>query len=172
MEPFVGELRIFPYGFVPKGWLACNGQILPINQNAALASLLGQTYGGDGKTTFGLPNLQGQVPLGTGVNASGTTYALGQKAGEANHSLTVNEMPQHNHNVKASSATASSKTPTSNSWSTPAPNTYKPSTNATSVMLAPNALANTGTGTGHNNMQPYLALTICIATTGLYPPRP
>ncbi|MFD1990611.1 phage tail protein [Paenibacillus nicotianae] len=172
MEPFLGELRIFPYGFIPKGWLACNGQILSINQNAALASLLGQTYGGDGKTTFGLPNLQGQVPLGTGMAASTKTYTLGQKAGEANHSLTINEMPQHNHNVNASSATASSKTPTNNAWSAPAPNTYKPSAGATPVTLPPNALSDAGTGTGHNNMQPFLALTICIATTGLYPPRP
>lgn len=172
MEPFLGELRLFPYDFVPKGWLACNGQILPINQNAALASLLGQAYGGDGHTTFALPNLQGQVPLGAGVAASTKTYTLGQKAGESSHVLTTDEMPQHNHNVKASSANATSKTPTGNSWSTPIPNVYKPSTGTTSATLASPALANSGSSVGHNNMQPYLALTICIATTGLYPPHP
>lgn len=172
MEPFLGELRIFPYNFIPNGWLACNGQLLPINQNTALFSLLGATYGGDGRVTFGLPNLQGQVPLGTGVSASGTHYNSGQKAGEANHVLKTNEIPQHNHTIKASAATASLKTPLNNAWSTPTPNTYKPTSGATPVNLASNALSNTGSNIGHNNMQPSLALTICIARTGIFPPRP
>ncbi|WP_411345856.1 phage tail protein [Paenibacillus sp. WLX1005] len=171
MDPFLGELRIFTYGFIPRGWMACNGQLLSISQNTALFALLGTTFGGDGRNTFGLPDLQGQVPLAVGTSTSGIAYTWGQKAGEAAHTLTVNEIPSHTHTVSASSATASSKTPTGSSWAVPTPNVYKPRASSTATTLATEALAITGSSTGHNNMQPFLGLTICIATVGIFPSR-
>jgi microcystin-dependent protein len=172
-EPFIGEVRLYPYGRIPSGWAACQGQTLAINQNQALFSILGITYGGNGSTTFCLPNLGGRVAVGAGNNApGGGTYVLGQAAGEASHTLTANEMPQHNHLVNASStdATASTLAPgVSTTWA--ASNAeYGPATST--VAMSANAITPTGGSLPHENMQPYLALTYCIALQGIYPSRP
>lgn len=166
-EPFLGEIRLFPFNFAPNGWLLCNGQLLPINQNSALFSLLGTNYGGNGTTTFGLPNLQGSVAVHPtqGENP-------GQAQGEETHVLTINEVPQHTHQLVAASGAASTPVAAGNAWAaTGTKNAYAPSPSST-VALSPNALAVTGGGQGHSNMQPYTVGSYCIATRGIFPSRP
>jgi microcystin-dependent protein len=163
MDPFLGEIRLFSIGFTPRGWLACEGQLLPVQQNAALYSLLGVQYGGNGSTTFALPDLRGRVPVG-----SGSTYVAGQAAGEENHTLLVTEMPGHNHEVKASSAAVDVTSPKNATWGSFAEG-YAASAN---TVLSPAAIGLAGSSAPHNNMQPYLALNFCIATSGIYPSRP
>lgn len=164
-EQFLGEIRLFPYGTVPNGWAPCQGQILAISQNQALFSLLGTAYGGNGQTTFGLPDLRGRVPVHPGSGISPGTVG-----GEATHTLMTNEIPAHNHLVNASSANASvgNVAPTS-TWANPGANAYNPSGK---VLMDARALATSGNGQPHPNMQPYLALQFCIATSGIYPSRP
>ncbi|MFC0252219.1 phage tail protein [Massilia consociata] len=159
---FLGEIRLFPYDRIPSGWLPCKGQALQIRQNAALFSLLGTNYGGDGVNTFNLPDLRGQVPMCAGPNNS-----LGAAGGEEAHTLTVDEMPQHTHQVTASTGEASTPSPVDNTWAVVA-NAYAPAAN---VQMAPDALTVAGGGKAHNNMQPYLTLNLCIATVGIFPPR-
>jgi microcystin-dependent protein len=161
-EPFLAEIRIFSFGFAPKGWAMCNGQLLPINQNQALFSLVGTMYGGDGRTTFGLPNLQGRVSVGQ----SGA-HQLGERAGEQTHTLTVPELPKHGHAAKAASSTTDTN-PAGHYW---APDITGNVTFATTptVALAPAAIANTGGGQPHQNMQPFLTLNFCIALQGIFP---
>jgi len=160
-EPFISEIRLFSFNFAPKGWAACNGQILPINQNQALFSLLGTTYGGDGRVNFGLPNLQGRVPIHTGNG-----HNLGESAGEQNHTLTVAEMPQHTHVARASAANADAPVPTNNLLAS-ANNLYAPPANPTN--LHPASVTNAGSSQAHLNMQPFLTLSFCIALQGLFP---
>ncbi|MDK8182737.1 tail fiber protein [Paenibacillus sp. UMB4589-SE434] len=164
-EPFLAEIRLFPYGFAPKGWLPCEGQILNINTNQALYSLLGVTYGGDGRTTFALPNLKGRVPIHTSP-----THPFGQSQGEAAHTLTINEMPVHTHTARASSQPPSLPSAQDNVWAAPVTESYAPLTAAPDLMSV-NALAAAGGNQPHNNMQPYLSLQFCIATVGIYPSR-
>ncbi|GIP55365.1 MULTISPECIES: phage tail protein [Paenibacillus] len=161
-EPFLGEIRSFSFGIVPKGWAACNGQTLPIHQNQALYSLLGTIYGGDGVTTFALPDLRGRVPVhpGNGVQ-------LGQSAGEEHHTLTVQEMPQHTHFVFGAGTSSSNKA-ANNVWGTAPSSMY--AAEATTQMSS-NALSTTGQSQPHNNMQPYNVLSFCIAINGIYPSR-
>lgn len=162
-EPFLGEIQIFPFGFAPRGWASCNGQLLPINQNQALFSLLGTTYGGDGKTTFALPDLRGRVPVhfGNGI-------ALGESAGEEAHTLTVAETPTHTHAVMAGGE-ATSIPPQGKVWGTVAgQNLY--ATNATAAMAGA-AISMAGGSQPHNNMQPYAVLNFCIALQGVFPSR-
>ncbi|TCN00819.1 microcystin-dependent protein [Paenibacillus sp. BK033] len=162
-EPFLGEVRQFPFNFAPKGWAQCNGQLLPIQQNQALFSLLGTTYGGDGRTTFALPNLQGRVPV-----HPGQTVVLGQTAGEEAHTLTINEMPQHNHQAKGGSdATGSGLA--GKTWGTSS--SVSPFAPQPNTIMSPNAIAQAGGSQPHNNMQPYLVVNFCIALQGIYPPR-
>ncbi|WP_312110763.1 phage tail protein [Brevibacillus reuszeri] len=162
-EPFVGELRLFPINYAPRGWAFCDGQILQINQNQALYSLLGNTYGGDGRTTFALPDLRGKVP----VHVS-TSIPLGSSAGEASHTLTINEIPQHTHQVVASSANATATNPAGNTWAQVA----EPYAQANSLtQMNPAAIGTAGGSQPHNNMQPYLAMHFCIALQGIYPSR-
>lgn len=163
-EPFLGELRLFPISnYAPRGWAFCDGQILPINQNQALYSLLGTTYGGDGRNTFALPDLRGRVPIH--VHPS---IPLGTSAGEASHTLTVNEIPQHTHQVMASSANATATNPTGNTWAqVSAP--YAQANSLTPMNSA--AIGTAGGSQPHSNMQPYQAMHFCIATTGIYPSR-
>ena len=180
-SPYLSEIRIMAFSFAPKGWALCNGQTMSIQQNAALFALLGTTYGGNGVQTFQLPNLQGRVPLHIGPG-----YVEGQTAGEANHTLVVNEMPAHIHFLRAdstTSATSNTNTPapaggkvlgqsTGTGGSPPTPfgvNIY--STGAPNGQLAPQSLSGGGGSQPHENEQPYLVLNFCIALTGIFPSR-
>ncbi len=163
-EPFLSEIRIISFNFPPKGWAFCNGQLVAINQNQALFSLLGTTYGGNGQTNFALPNLQGQVPIHMGAG-----HTLGERGGEQGHTLSISEVPTHTHVAQATSATATQNNPTSTTLlaqSTSSP-LYRPS--GTNVAMAPNAVANVGGSQAHLNMQPFLVLNFCIALQGIFP---
>ncbi len=175
--PFVGDIYAFAFSFAPRGWAQCNGQSLPINQNQALFSILGTTYGGNGVTTFNLPNLMGRVPIGFG-SYGGNSYIIGQSAGEQSHALTVNEMPTHNHVLRADATTAAasnSGTPANgnaigqSAGTNSAINMY--STAAPGAFLAPQTIQNQGGGQAHENRQPFLVLNYCIALQGAFPSR-
>lgn len=164
MDQYLSEIRIFSFAFAPRYWALCNGQLLPINQNQALFSLLGTTYGGNGQTTFALPDLRGRVPMHWGNG-----MVQGQTAGEANHTLTIQEMPAHNHIALASTAGPTVNTPAGNTW---ASNTgYSPYSATGGSTMSPDTLSNTGGSQGHNNMSPYLTLNFCIALSGIFPSR-
>jgi microcystin-dependent protein len=159
-EPFLAEIRIFSFNFPPKGWAMCDGQLMPINQNQALFSLLGTTYGGDGITTFALPNLQGRLPVHTGNG-----IFLGESGGEASHTLIPAEMPQHTHAVSASANPANQGVPTGNLWA--AGNAaYNPNFN---TIMNPACVTSMGGGQAHPNLSPYLTVTLCIALQGIFP---
>lgn len=161
-EPFLGEIRLFSFGVIPRGWLPCQGQLLSVPQNQALFSLLGTKYGGDGSTTFGLPDLRGRVPLHLSP-----TYPLGQAAGEATHTLTVKEMPMHTHLVSASNEAATLVAPTGAVWAR-IDGAYSTVPN---VRMGPRAVSTAGASQAHDNMQPYTTISFCIATEGTFPPR-
>jgi microcystin-dependent protein len=168
-QPFLSEIKIMSFSYAPRGWAQCNGQLLPIQQNAALFSLLGTTYGGNGTTNFALPNMQGRTPL-----HFGNGYTQGQAAGEVNHTLTVSEMPTHNHVVTAiSTANTGSNVvnPSGQFFATSTPATLYNATGATPTVLAANTVSNTGGSQTHPNMQPYLTLNFCIAIQGVFPSR-
>lgn len=161
-EPFIGEIRIFSFNFAPRGWALCNGQLLPINQNQALFSLLGTTFGGDGRVNFALPEMRGRVPIHVG---NGIT--LGQKAGEELHTLTINEMPTHTHQAKASANGPTVTPPTGNFW---ASNTgFAPYGSMADLSMSSQAISNTGGSQAHENRSPYLTLNMCIALQGIFP---
>lgn len=172
-DPFVAEIRIFPFFFAPKGWAFCNGQLLPLSQNTALFSLLGTTYGGDGKSNFALPDLQGSAAMQQGQGPGLSLRDLGETGGTDFVTLLDSEMPSHNHNVMAVGQPAGTGTPSpsvglSRSGSG---NAYVPTTTV-SVTMAPQQLGLAGGGLPHNNMMPYLTLNFCIALQGIFPPRP
>ncbi|MCW5851460.1 MAG: phage tail protein [Anaerolineae bacterium] len=160
-EPFLSEIRIMSFGFPPKGWALCNGQLLPINQNQGLFSLLGTTYGGDGRVNFGLPNLQGRVPIHMGAG-----HTLGERGGEQGHTLSISEIPTHTHTAGASSNNGTTPIPSGNVLAA-ANNLYAAPTNLTS--LQPSTVANVGGSQAHLNMQPFLTLSFCIALQGIFP---
>lgn len=170
-EPFLAEVRIVGFNFAPRGWAFCDGQILPINQNQSLYSLLGTTYGGDGRTSFALPEFRGRTPIHKGRSNGGPVHALGQKSGEETHTLAVSEMPQHTHMLSASSSNASSEDPTNQSWAKSTERIYAASTAASATAMSSSLIANSGGGQAHENMQPYLAMNFCIALQGLFPSR-
>jgi microcystin-dependent protein len=172
-DPFVAEIRIFPFNFAPTGWAFCNGQLLPISQNTALFSLLGTMYGGDGKSTFALPNLQGNVPLGVGQGSGLSDYFEGQEAGTPTVTLIQSEMPFHTHNLMATveDGTQGSLTEGITVASSPGGQLYQNNTSGNLVMMNPIALAPAGGSMPHNNMMPYLTLNMCIAMQGVFPPR-
>ena len=162
-EPFLSEIRIFSFNFPPKGWALCNGQLLPINQNQALFSLLGTTYGGNGQTNFALPNLQGKVPI-----HEGSGFTLGQAGGEYAHTLTQSEMPAHTHFVNASQTDGNTNTPTGNILAREVGNVYRPAS-AGLLAMNPAIISNVGGSQAHTNQQPYLTLNFCIALQGIFP---
>ena len=168
-EPFLAEVRIFGFNFPPRGWAFCDGQILPINQNQSLYSLLGTTYGGDGRTSFALPDIRSRVPIHVGSSDGGTNHALGQKTGEETHTLAANEMPTHSHVNSGTSNTVDAATPTNTLL--PGANNGKPYAVSGNGFMGENSVLNTGGGQAHNNMQPYLTMNYCIALQGLFPSR-
>jgi len=167
-EPFLAEVRIVGFNFAPRGWAFCDGQILPINQNQSLYSLLGTTYGGDGRTSFALPDLRGRVPIHVGRSNGGGDHRLGQKSGEETHTLAANEMPQHDHVLQASNTDANTQVPTGHVFAR-ALNVY--ANPGTTVTLRSGTVVNVGGGQAHENMQPYIAVNFCIALQGLFPSR-
>lgn len=161
-EPFLSEIRMMSFGFAPQGWALCNGQLLPINQNQALFSLLGTTYGGDGRVNFGLPNLQGRVPNHTG----GIGHFLGQIGGEQSHTLTTSELPTHIHLAQAS-PTDGDQIIATNNYLAPVNQLYGAPANLTT--LVPGEISNAGGSQAHPNMQPFLTISFCIALQGIFP---
>lgn len=160
-EPFLSEIRMMSFGFAPQGWALCNGQLLPINQNQALFSLLGTTFGGDGRVNFALPDLRGRIPIHVGSG-----HTLGERGGEQAHTLSIAELPTHTHAVNASNADGNTAAPTnalfgsySNGYATP----------ASLTSLLSETIANTGGSQAHLNMQPFLTINFCIALQGIFP---
>jgi len=162
-DPFLSEIKIMSFGFAPKGWAQCNGQLLPIGQNQALFSLLGTTYGGDGRVSFGVPNLQGRAPTHQGAG-----LRLGQLGGEQNHTLSIGELPSHPHLVNVSSVSTEGTDTPFNNYFGGYNNLYHAAPGSTSIQ--PNTVGQTGGSQAHNNMQPYLTLNFCIALQGIFPP--
>lgn len=169
-DPFIGEVQWFAGNYAPRGWAFCDGQILPISQYTALFSILGTTYGGDGRTTFALPDMRGRVAIHRGQGPGLSNHPLGQKAGTEAETLTINQLPSHTHGLQASNNAATAATPTgglpanggrSNLYDTAAANTS----------MSASAISATGGGQPHNNMQPYVSLSCIIALQGLYPSR-
>jgi microcystin-dependent protein len=163
-EPFLSEIRIMSFNFAPKGWAMCNGQLMPINQNQALFSLLGTTFGGDGRVNFGLPDLRGRVPIHVGSG-----HTLGEKGGEPAHTLSIAELPEHVHVLNASTTVATTNTPgnTLVTGQSTASSLYAAAGNLQA--MSPAAIGNVGGSQAHLNMQPFLTLTFCIALQGIFP---
>jgi microcystin-dependent protein len=161
-EPFLSEIRIMSFGFPPKGWALCNGQLLPINQNQALFALLGTTYGGNGQTNFALPNLQGSVPMHEGQG-----HTLGERAGQEAHTLTQQELPAHTHQVNVVNTNANAAPP--GNFFAAANALYQPAPPNTT--LAPSTIPPVGGSQPHENRQPFLTLSFCIALQGIFPSR-
>ena len=175
-DQFVAEIRMFTGNFAPTGWALCNGQLMPISQNTALFSLLGTTYGGDGRSTFALPNLQGTAPLQQGQGPGLSLRDLGEMSGSETVTLLTTEMPVHNHNLSANSAGGDLNTPANNSFAKAhtgktSVNTYNDSVATNSTQLNPLALSVAGGNQPHNNLPPYLCVTFIIALQGIFPAR-
>lgn len=169
-EPFIAEIRIFAGNFAPRGWAFCNGQLLPISQNTALFSLIGTTYGGDGRTTIALPNLKGRAPMHPGRGSGLTSRRLGQRGGSEVITLSEAQLPSHKHNAVAVASPAGSKEPAGKALAiTPGEQRYSSKYQQTS--LASQALEHTGGSQYHNNMQPFIVMNFIIALVGLYPSR-
>lgn len=160
-EPYLGEIKITGFSFAPRGWALCDGQELPISQNQALWALLGTTYGGDGETTFALPDLRGRAPM-----HEGNGHALGSSTGEQTHALGLNEIPGHTHMLRASTNAGSTPVPTGSALGA-VNNLYGPATDL--VTLRSETIGTAGASAGHENMQPFLTLSFCIALQGIFP---
>lgn len=170
MDPFVAEIRIFPFNFAPRGWAWCDGQLLPLSQNTALFSLLGTTYGGNGKSNFALPDLQGRTPMHPGQGPGLSLHDLGETGGSETVTLLETEIPSHRHSLMAANLNSQSTIPTNNSLGRGNPvKVY--STGAPSTEMGSNSLTPSGGSQPHNNMMPYLTMYFCIALQGVYPPR-
>jgi microcystin-dependent protein len=163
-EPFLAEIRLMSFTFAPKGWALCDGQLLPINQNQALFSLLGTTYGGDGRVSFALPDLRGRVPI-----HFGNGHTLGERGGEQSHTLSISEIPTHTHGLNASSAEANTPDPGNDVLARTRNEIYAPLSPTNTAAMAPGAVANTGGSQAHLNMQPFLTINFCIALQGIFP---
>jgi microcystin-dependent protein len=192
MDPFIGQICIFGFGFAPQGWAMCQGQTMPISQNTALFSILGISFGGDGRSTFALPNLQGNAAIGAGEGPGLSAYPIGETGGETTVALLSAEMPSHNHAFVVSTAAATAQSPQGNllaramrpfvhaadaaEVAAPAPTQieadfYSANPGSAKTALASRAIAPLGGNQPHNNMQPYLTLNFCIALQGVMPPR-
>jgi microcystin-dependent protein len=172
-SPFVGEIRIFPYNFPPRGWAFCNGQLMAISQNTALFSLLGTSYGGNGTSTFGLPNFLGRVPVHQGQAPGLSLYALGENGGSTSITLLLGELPQHAHNLKAFTGrgVTAHAIPASGDAMTASAGGPAYAPTGSGLPMAPNALSTSGGSTAHDNSMPTLAFNYCIALQGIYPAR-
>lgn len=171
-DPFVAEIRIFGFNFAPTGWAMCNGQILPISQNTALFSLLGTTYGGNGQSTFALPNMQGSAPMHPGQGPGLSLHDLGEIGGSDTVTLLESEIPVHSHALMANTTTATKSLPTGNSFAKGSSMTpYLAPAGAPTVPMAFQAIPPAGGSQPHNNMMPFLVLNFCIALQGIFPPR-
>jgi microcystin-dependent protein len=177
-EPFVAQITMFGFNFPPKGWAFCQGQLLPISQNTALFSLIGTFYGGDGKSTFALPNIEGRACVSQGQGPGLSAYVMGEEEGAETHTLIGGEMPQHNHGLMATTnngtVLASSGNQLSKAFGGGKQGSFTGnylSTNAPNAAMSQLAITTSGGSQPHNNMQPYLTLNFCIALQGVYPPR-
>jgi microcystin-dependent protein len=168
-DPFVAEIRMFGFNFPPKGWAQCNGQLLPLSQNTALFALVGTFYGGDGKSTFALPNLQGSVPVHAGQGSGLSQYFLGQQSGSEAVTLLQSEIPIHTHQLSFSEESGNANNPAGATFGTGETVYALP---ANTVQMAPQALAPAGGSLPHNNLMPYLVVNFCIAMQGVFPQRP
>lgn len=171
MDPFVGEIRIMANNFAPRGWALCNGQLLPISQNTALFSLLGTYYGGNGKTTFGLPDFQGRAPMQQGQGPGLSIRYLGEQGGESAVTLLQSEIPSHNHQLSCNSGGASIPPENNAIWGAAGRGRPASYTTTPNVSMSPQATAITGGSQPHNDMPPYLTLLFIIALQGVFPPR-
>jgi microcystin-dependent protein len=165
-DPFLAEIRVMPYNFAPSGWAMCNGQLMPISQNPALFSLLGTNFGGDGRASFGLPNLMGSYAMGQGAGQGVSPRTVGEQTGVAQVSLTPDQLPSHTHALMGGGA-GTATSPAGASMGSAAP--YRPS--GVAANMAAEVISPTGTSVPHENRQPYLALMFCIALQGIFPPR-
>ena len=163
-DPFTGEIRVFGFKFAPRGWALCNGQVLPINQNQALFSLLGTTFGGDGRVNFALPDLRGRTPIHVG-----SAHTLGERGGEQAHTLSIAERPTHTHTPQATSAVATLGTPTTTTMLANSAQAFLYSTPTNFAAMNAGMVANTGGSQAHLNMQPFLTLNFSIALQGIFP---
>ena len=163
-EPFLSEIRIMSFVFAPKGWALCNGQLMPINQNQALFSLLGTTFGGDGRVNFALPDNRGRTPIHVGGS-----HTLGERGGEQAHTLTISEIPTHAHVVQAANTPGAESTPSPARVFAQSTGSQASTTAANLSAMAPNSAGNTGGSQAHLNMQPFLTLSFCIALQGIFP---
>ena len=172
-DPFVAEIRVFPFNFAPRGWAFCNGQLLPISQNTALFSLLGTTYGGDGKSNFALPDMQGNAPMHPGQGPGLSLYDLGETGGSETVTLLLSEIPSHPHQLRAAPDDADNNLPAADKSLAKSQKEfgYQATTNSNLVNMALQALAPSGGSQPHNNMMAYLTLNFCIAMQGVFPPR-
>jgi microcystin-dependent protein len=161
-DPFLSEIRIMSFVYAPRDWALCNGQLLPINQNQALFSLLGTTFGGDGRVTFALPDLRGRTPIHVGAG-----HTLGERGGEQAHTLSIAELPTHRHTLQASSQTGNTPVPTNDVLAANASALYHPAADLTA--MSTQTVTNVGGSQAHGNMQPFLTLSFCIALNGIFP---
>ena len=173
MDPFVAEIRIFPFNFAPRGWAWCDGQLLPLSQNTALFSLLGTTYGGNGKSNFALPDLQGRAAMHPGQGPGLSLHDLGETGGSETVTLLESEIPSHAHQFRAAGVVADGPVPQNTLLAAPgSDNPYLPgSPNPINTTMSGNAIAPAGGDQPHNNMQPYLTFYFCLAMQGVFPPR-
>jgi microcystin-dependent protein len=162
-DPFLGEIRLMSFNFPPKGWALANGQVLPINQNQALFSLFGTMYGGNGQTTFAIPNLRGQVPI-----HFGSGFTQGETGGQTSHTLTIGEMTAHQHIAQGTTTNADQPVPTGN-FLAAANNMYAPANSGGLTTLDPSSISTVGGSQPHENMQPYLTISFCVALQGIFP---
>lgn len=170
-EPFLAEVRLFGFNFAPRGWAQCDGQILPIDQNQSLYSLLGTTYGGDGRTTFALPELRGRAAAHEGTGAGLPTKSLGQKGGFESVALAAAEMPPHTHQLVGDASPANSNSPSGRRYAQTGTPIYHAPDAPNAVAMNASALGSTGANFAHDNMQPYQAINFCIAVQGVFPSR-